>query len=100
MYDHLEILIKMRYAELLEEARITRLVAESKAQLLSRAHNPDQNIDEDATNPTYVVSSGQEESFLKSPHTGQLINAAKGEVDETMDEHDLSEVIYFKKSVY
>lgn len=101
MYDHLEIMIKMRYAELLEDARVGELLAESKAQLLSRAERLSQDTIEDASNLTYVVSTGQEESVLKSPNTKQLFKAAKNEMsDEMMTEDDLSEVIFFKKSVF
>lgn len=98
MYDHLEIMIKLRYAELLAEAKTARMLKIAKRDDISRASQLHRSTeDKDAPNLNYTLAAGHGEAVLKTPHTDQLLKAAKS---ESQDTDELGEVIFFKKSVF
>ena len=98
MYGHLEIMIKLRYAELLAEAKTAQMLKIAKRDVISRAAQLQRSAEgKDAPNLNYTIAAGQGEAVLKTPHTDQLLQAAKS---ESQDADDLGEVIFFKKSVF
>jgi hypothetical protein len=98
MFNHLEIMIKLRCAELLAEAKNAQMLKITKRDVLSRASQLQRSAeDKDAPNLNYTITAGQGEAVLKTPHTDQLLKAAKS---ESQDTDDLGEVIFFKKSVF
>lgn len=97
MYHHLEIMIKLRYAELLANAETARLIGNGKQELLSSVAKLELVANKDAANLNYTIAPGQGSDVLKHPNTDQLLQAAKSEDQET---DVLGEVIFFKKSVF
>ena len=91
MFDQLEIMIKLRCEELLAESKTLHLLRVAKVELLPRAAQQKRFGDkQDIPNLTYTLAEGQGETVLKTPHTEQLLQAAKIEDQES---DDLGEVI-------
>ncbi|MEK6256233.1 MAG: hypothetical protein N2C13_02805 [Chloroflexota bacterium] len=97
MYDRLKIMIKLRYAELLRQAKTKQLITAAKAQLLSRAAQLSDNPNGSVSPVSSVITPAQAEIAINSPKTGQLVEVAKGEM---IEDEDLGEVFFFKKSVF
>jgi hypothetical protein len=100
MKDSIHRLIKARQAELLESARIAQLLQAARSELLARAAQQQAHAaSEDSSHdlPKYVLAPGQGEEVLKSPHTPQLLRAAKKD-DEKVD--DMEYAIFFKRSIF
>lgn len=101
MFDRLEFMIKLRYAELLREAKTARLIVVTKAQLFTRVAQVSDNLTYDPFDSTSANSSVQRKSAISSPDDSELNEAAKGDIRaEMIADDDLSEVFFFKKSVF
>ncbi|MBW8012092.1 MAG: hypothetical protein FVQ83_12775 [Chloroflexi bacterium] len=97
-YNNIFTLIKLRHAELLASSEVARLLEKSREELLAKAEQISlQADDENRRSQVYTIAHGQGACVLKTPHTSQLVSAAKDE-DRTVDA--LEDAIFFKKSIF